>query len=321
MELAGKKILVTGGAGFIGSTLVDLLLRIPTHVTVYDDFDDFYPGKEENATPHAYDRNFRLVRGNILDFESLSAAMKGVSIVFHEAAQAGIRYCIDHPGKAHSSNVTGTLNVLEAARKNKVQKVVYASSSSVYGTPVRVPMDEEHPVSPTNLYGATKLAAEKYCLAYQRTYGLKVICFRYFSVYGPRGRPDQVVASFARSISNGERPRIYGDGKQSRDFTYVSDIVQATCLGASSDVDGEVINAGYGKDYPVSYVARKVAERLNKDIEPEFVPRYEGDFPRTLCSNAKALDLLGWRPKVSFDEGLEKYLDWYVSRMPQTRNS
>ncbi|MDA4127906.1 MAG: NAD-dependent epimerase/dehydratase family protein [Thaumarchaeota archaeon] len=313
--------MVTGGAGFIGSTLVDVLLRVPSQVTVFDSFDDFYPGKEENVRPHAYDRNFRLIRGNILDFEALSAAMKGASVVFHEAAQAGVRYCIDHPEKAHSSNVTGTLNVLEAARKNGVQKVVYASSSSVYGTPVKVPMDEEHPVSPANLYGATKLAAEKYCLAYQRTYGLKVLCLRYFSVYGPRGRPDQVISSFARSISEGQRPRIFGDGQQSRDFTFVSDAVSATCLGATSDVDGEVINVGYGKDFPISFVARKVAERLGKNIVPEFVDGYKGDFPRTLCSNSKAFEMLGWRPRVPFEEGLEKYLDWYVSTTIQTRNS
>ncbi|MDA4126814.1 MAG: NAD-dependent epimerase/dehydratase family protein [Thaumarchaeota archaeon] len=321
MDLTGRKVLVTGGAGFIGSALVEFLLSKGCEVTAYDSFDDFYPGKEENLGPYLNDKDFRLVRGNILDFDSLNDAMGGVSVVFHEAAQAGVRYGIDHPRDAHETNVTGTLNVLEAARKNEVEKVVYASSSSVYGNPVSLPMVEDHPPSPTNPYGATKLAAEKYCIAYQRTYGLKTVCLRYFSVYGPRGRPDQVITAFTNIIARGGRPRIFGDGKQSRDFTYISDVVSATYLGAAVDVDGEIINVGYGKDLSIEFVARKVAEGLGKDVQPDFVKGYEGDFPQTLCSNSKALHQLGWRPKVPFEEGLSKYLEWYRAKMVRPLSS
>jgi UDP-glucose 4-epimerase len=323
LDLAGKKVLVTGGAGFIGSTLVDLLLRLGSKVVVYDNFDDFYAGKEANIAHHLTDKGFTVIDGDILDFERLEAASRGVDIVFHEAAQAGVRYCNEHLEKANNVNVTGTLNVLLAAKKNHVKRLVYASSSSVYGKPVRVPMDEEHPQSPPNLYGSTKLAGEKYSLSFHETFGLPVVCLRYFSVYGPRGRPDMVVASFARSIADGRRPRIFGDGSQSRDFTYVSDVVSATAMSAMSDnAVGQVLNVGYGKDYSVNYVAKKVAEYLGTDTVPEFLPGYDGDFPRTLCSNAKALRLLGWRPNVSFDEGIRFYLDWFKSKPePQTASS
>lgn len=315
MELAGKKVLVTGGAGFIGSTLVDLLLRLGSKVVVYDNFDDFYAGKEANIAHYMTDKNFTVINGDILDFERLEAAARGVDVVFHEAAQAGVRYCNEHLEKANNVNVTGTLNVLLAARKNRVSKLVYASSSSVYGKPVRVPMDEEHPQSPPNLYGSTKLAGEKYSLSFHKTFGLPVVCLRYFSVYGPRGRPDMVVSSFARSIADGRRPQIFGDGSQSRDFTYVSDVVSATAMSAMSDnAVGQVLNVGYGQDHSISYVAKKVAEYFGADTTPEFLPGYDGDFPRTVCSNAKALRLISWRPSVGFDEGLKSYLDWFKSK-------
>lgn len=306
---------MTGGAGFIGSTLVDLLLRLGSKVVVYDNFDDFYAGKDANLAYHLTDKDFKVINGDILDPERLGAAAKGVDIVFHEAAQAGVRYCNEHLEKANDVNVTGTLNVLLAAKKNHVSRLVYASSSSVYGKPVRVPMDEEHPQSPPNLYGSTKLAGEKYSLSFYRTFGLPVVCLRYFSVYGPRGRPDMVVSAFAKSIADGRRPRIFGDGSQSRDFTYVSDVVSATVMSAmSDDAVGQVLNVGYGKDYSVSYVAKKVAEYFGSDIVPEFLPGYDGDFPRTVCSNAKALKLLGWKPSVGFDEGIKSYLDWFKSK-------
>ena len=314
MELAGKKVLITGGAGFIGSHLVDLLLRLGSQITVYDRFDDFYPGKEANVQEFLGRKGFRLVRDDILNSEALGSAMKGADVVFHLAAQAGVRYCMQFPNKANEVNVTGTLNVLEAARKNKVKKLIYASSSSVYGVPVRVPMDEGHPQLPTNLYGATKLAAEKYCLSYHVSYGMDVVCLRYFSVYGPRGRPDQAITAFAESIMRGVSPRIFGDGTQSRDFTYVADAVSATALSAMNDVSGEVFNVGYGKDYSIKFVAERIAKYFGSPIRPEYIASYSADFPRTLCSNSKAMKDLGWRPEIGFEEGLRRFLDWYSSK-------
>jgi nucleoside-diphosphate-sugar epimerase len=208
MELHGKKVLVTGGAGFIGSHLCDSLLLLGCRVVAYDNFDDFYAGKEKNVEHNLRNDKYRLVKGSILEKEKLGALMRGVDVVFHLAAQAGVRYCINNPIKAEEVNAIGTLNVLMAAKEKKVKKMVAASSSSVYGNPTKQVLSEDLPLNPTNPYGVSKLAAEKYCLAFHETYGTPVSCLRYFSVYGPRGRPDQVIYAFAKWVSEGEPPVI-----------------------------------------------------------------------------------------------------------------
>jgi UDP-glucose 4-epimerase len=312
LELSGTKVLVTGGAGFIGSHLADSLLRLGCKVTVLDNFDDFYPGKEDNVRHNLANPKYTLVRGDIREQSCINSACKGVDIVFHLAAQAGIRYCNLDPVKTNSINVDGTINVLNAALKHKVKKFVYASSSSVFGKIVRVPIDENHPTNPTSVYGASKLAAEKYCLAYYESFGLQVTCLRYFSVYGPRGRPDQVIHSFVKSIMNNESPVIFGDGNQSRDFTFVSDIVSATILSAiREESSGKVFNIGYGKEYKIADVAMMIAEALNSNKEPIFKESYQGDFPRTLCNNKRAQELLGWKAQVPLREGISYFIEWY----------
>ncbi|MEM2945564.1 MAG: NAD-dependent epimerase/dehydratase family protein, partial [Thermoproteota archaeon] len=197
VDLAGKRVLVTGGAGFIGSHLVDILIEKGCEVVVLDNFDDFYSGKERNIVRHIGNEKFHLIRGDILNYDLLFHVMKGVEVVFHEAAQAGIRYCNLNPVKAHRVNVEGTLNVLLASREQKVKRIVYASSSSIFGKTSSMPINEEYPTNPSSPYGATKLAGEKYCLSFHDVYGIDVVCLRYFSVYGPRGRPDQVIYSMA----------------------------------------------------------------------------------------------------------------------------
>ena len=311
-ELQGKKVLVTGGAGFIGSTLVDSLLKFGCRVVAYDNFDDFYKGKEGNVKPNLANPKYKLVRADITQADALDAAMKGVDVVFHLAAQAGVRYCIANPVKAETVNVGGTLNVLLSARDRKVKKVVYASSSSIFGNPTRSVLSEDHPLNPTNPYGVSKLAAEKYCLAFHSTYDLPVTCLRYFSVYGPRGRPDQVIYSFAKQLEEGKPPVIYGDGRQSRDFTFVSDIVSGTILAAMADESvGEVFNLGYGKDFPIEKVARMVIQRYGLDIDPKFVDSYKGDFPKTLCQNTKARTILRWTPQVGLEQGIGEFMQWF----------
>ncbi|MDA4126958.1 MAG: NAD-dependent epimerase/dehydratase family protein [Thaumarchaeota archaeon] len=313
MDLTGEQVLVTGGAGFIGSHLVESLLRLGALVTVYDNFDDFYPGKESNLTGAKANPMFRLIAANILDRDKLAAAMKEKSVVFHLAAQAGIRYCNDLPTKANEVNATGTMNVMLAARDCGVKRVVYASSSSLYGEPMRVPMDEDHPLNPTSIYGATKLAGEKYCMALGQSFGIQTTCLRYFSVYGPRGRPDQVISSFGSKVMRRQRPVIYGDGSHSRDFTFVSDVVSATIFSATRDDNqSQIINVGYGKEFKISEVAKKVIKYFGFDVEIDFREESLGDFPRTLCDNAKARSLLSWRPHVDFDHGLKQELDWLV---------
>lgn len=306
---------MTGGAGFIGSHLTERLLDMGAAVTVYDNFDDFYPGKEDNLAGSLGSQGLKVVHGSILDTVSMSKAMADARIVFHLAAQAGVRYGLAHPEKAHQVNVSGTLNVLNLAREFKVQRLIYASSSSVYGNPTKVPISEEHPLNPTNIYGASKLAGEKYCLAYHSSFGLPVTCLRYFSVYGPRGRPDQVLYEMASRVAAGEAPEIFGDGRQSRDFTFVSDIVEGTVLASLKDDSvGEVFNLGYGAEFSMNEAAARVSEYFRSKLAPVYRPAYGGDFPRTLCDNSKARTKLGWMPRVSFSNGLNEFLDWFTKR-------
>ncbi len=313
MDLHGARALVTGGAGFIGSTLVDSLLRLGCTVIAYDNFDPFYTGKEANVRHNLANPKFSLLRGSILEEEGLGKAMKGVDVVFHLAGQPGVKYCIEYPVRAEQVNALGTLNVLQAVRKAKtVKKMIYASSSSIFGAPMKPMLSEDHPQNPTSPYGVSKLAGEKYCLAFHETYGTPVTCLRYFSVYGPRGRPDQVVYSFANRVMNGEPPVIYGNGKQSRDFTFVSDIVGGTVLAAMADESsGEAFNLGYGKEFPIEAVARIIIDSFGADLEPEFREAYKGDFPKTLCQNAKARSILRWSPQVDFQTGVAEFLEWF----------
>jgi len=315
MELKDKKILVTGGAGFIGSNLVDKLLQMGNKVIVYDNFDDFYTGKEKNIEHNLKNSNFRLLKGDILDYSTLVSTLKGVDVVFHEAAQCGVRYSIENPEKANRVNVNGTLNVLMAAKQQRVKKMVFASSSSIFGKPLYVPMDEGHQTNPNSPYGVSKLAAEKYCRSFHEVYGVNVICLRYFSVYGPRGRPDQVIYAFASAIHNNRSPVIYGSGNQTRDFTFVSDVVDATILAAEQEnIGGEVFNIGYGREISINEVFNKVVERLGKkgEIKPKYVESYKGEFPRTLADNTKARKILGWKPKTEFEKGLKIFVNWFT---------
>lgn len=258
---------------------------------------------------------YTLVRGSILDLGLLTSLIRGSDAVVHLAGQAGIRYCNENPFKANETNATGTLNVVASCHSLGVKKLVYASSSSIFGDPIRTPIDESHPTNPNNPYGASKLAGEKYCTSFAKAYGMDVSCLRYFSVYGPRGRPDQVVYAFASKAAKGEPPTIYGDGSYARDFTFISDVVSATILALYRDSEGgRVLNIGFGKDFKMIDVARKVIAHYGGAFEPRFLPKYEGDFSRTLCDNGLARRELGWKPAVSFDEGLSMFLDWFDSK-------
>ncbi len=325
MNLASRKIFVTGGAGFIGSHIVQELLKRDCKVVCYDILDDdFYPGKEENVGLLSANSNFHLIRKDILDYPSLRDAMRGSDIILHEAGQAGVRYCNEKPMKANRVNVEGTLYVLMSAREVGIKEMVYASSSSVFGDPKYIPMDEEHPTRPNSPYGVSKLAGELYCLAFGKVYGIDVSCLRYFSVYGPRGRPDQVIYAFAEKIARGERPVIYGDGEQTRDFTYVSDIVDATILAAekvSERASGEVFNLGHGSKISMNDLARLVIIEMGQEgrISPIYAERSKGDFMHTEANSAKARSVLGWVPKVPLEVGLKHFLKWYTSSERVTR--
>ncbi len=313
MNLSGAKVLVTGGAGFIGSHLTERLLEMGANVTVYDRFDGFYKGKEANLVAASNSENFSLKEGDILDRDVLGSAMKGVDLVFHEAGQAGVGFSVDHPLISNEVNVGGTLNVLVSAKEAGVNRVVYASSSSIFGVPQYLPIDEIHPTRPNSPYGASKLAAELYCNVFHEVYGMDVVSLRYFSVYGPRGRPDQVIHRFAKSLAEGKPPTIRGDGSHSRDFTHVKDIVDATIRAAETDgIGGEVFNIGFGARTSILELAERMIALmgLKGKLEPVYSDEPRGEFPHTQADNRKAIKDLGWKPRISLDAGLRDYIDW-----------
>ncbi len=317
MNLTGSRVLVTGGAGFIGSHLTERLLEMGAYVTVFDRFDRFYKGKESNLVTASDSPGFRLIEGDILDGDRLDSAMKEVDVVFHEAGQAGVGFSIENPRATNDVNVDGTLNVLWLARKNGVKRLVNASSSSIFGKPDYLPIDESHPAHPTSPYGVSKLAAEQYARVFHKVYGMYVVSLRYFSVYGPRGRPDQVIHRFTDSLAHDRPPLINGDGSHTRDFTHVSDVVAATTSAAESeDIGGEVFNIGYGKKTSISELAEKLIALMGRSgkVRPLYVEESKGDFPDTQADNRKAQKLLGWKPKVSLDEGLKDYVERYTSK-------
>ena len=321
MKLDRVRVLITGGAGFVGSHLADLVLQKGNKVTVYDNFSPFYPGKERNIAHNLQKKGYKLIKADIVDYETLSQAMNGVDVVFHQAAQPGVRYSIKHPLESHRINATGTLNVLLAASNSKIPKVVFASSSSVYGLPQSLPISEEHPTNPNSLYAASKLAAEKYCKVFSEIYDLDVVMLRYFSVYGPRGRPDQAVRSFVERIAQGLSPIIFGDGEQTRDFTYVSDVVEANILAAESEkVSGEVFNIGFGGRVSINRLAGMIIDLMGRtgEISPIYEKPYAGDFPHTCADIAKASRMLGYNPKMELMEGLKNFISWYQANIDQT---
>lgn len=314
MNIAGSRVLVTGGAGFIGSHLTEKLLGMGAQVTVYDRFDDFYQGKESNIAEASKMAGFRLVKGDILDRDALESSMKGMDLVFHMAGQAGVGFSVANPFQANAVNVDGTLNVLWLAKAQGVKRIVNASSSSVYGRPEHLPIGEEHPKNPTSPYAVSKLAAEQYCSVFHRNFGTDVVSLRYFSVYGPRGRPDQVVHRFTSSLVKREPLVIHGDGSNTRDFTHVFDIVSATILaGTTEGVGGEAFNIGFGARTSINLLAEKLASLMGMKgtVTPVHDAESKGDFPHTQADNRKAARLLGWEPSMSLDEGLKAYVGWF----------
>ena len=285
-------------------------------VAAYDNLDGFYRGKENNLKKAESSERFKLIRADILDQDSLSKAIEDCQVVFHLAGQAGVRYCNENPLKANQVNVHGTLNVLNCAKQHKVEKLVYASSSSIYGDPAYLPMDEKHPTNPNSPYGVSKLAAEQYCRVFSQVFDMDIASLRYFSVYGPRGRPDQVIYAFAQRISERKQPVIFGDGNQTRDFTFVSDVVDATILASQKDkaTGGEAFNIGHGSRITINELVKKIINGmgLRDTIEPVYAEKSKGDFPDTEANNEKAKHVLGWNPKVNVTEGLKLFFDWFL---------
>jgi len=311
------RCLVTGGAGFIGSHLCEKLLNDGYEVVCLDNFDPYYDPKlkRRNIEPFLVDEKFELVEGDICDKKFIQKVINdGIDYIFHNAAQAGVRISVENPRKPHEVNTTGTLSILEACLDSDVKKIINASSSSVYGKVEYLPFDEAHPKAPISPYGVSKLAAEHYCRVFYEVYGLKTTSLRYFTVYGPRMRPDLAISIFTRSALNNETIEIFGSGNKTRDFTHIDDVVEANLL-AMRKGDGETYNIGSGNRININELAEKIigiAGSKSKIIRTE--PQ-KGDAEHTWASIEKAKKELDWEPAINIDEGLNKYIERHKSKL------
>jgi UDP-glucose 4-epimerase len=309
-KLSGQRIVVTGGAGFVGSNIVERLLKEGAQVVVLD---DFYTGAMENLP--AADPNLEIVRGSVTEYELVRDVIKGAAVVFHEAAR-NIIVSTRNPREDYEVNIGGTLNVLLAARETSVPRIVYASSASVYGNPRYLPINEDDATNMLSPYAVSKFAGENYCKAFYESYGLSVAAVRYSNVYGTRQRPDNpycgVIAKFFESAMNSEAPRIHGDGEQTRDFTYIDDVVEATLLaGISSKAEGQVYNVGTGRETTINQLARIIIHITGAEVEPTYVDRRDIDNIRRRVVNIEKIRReLRWVPSVIIEEGLRRTYQW-----------
>ena len=305
------KYLVTGGAGFIGSHLCERLAK-KGEVVCLDNFDPYYSPqvKWNNIELLIEHPDFELVEGSILDRELLHRVFEDVDYVFHNAAQAGVRISVENPGKTHEVNATGTLNVLEIAANSGVKKVINASSSSVYGKVSYLPFDEEHPNVPVSPYGASKLVAEHYCRVFSELHDLETVSLRYFTVFGPKMRPDLAINIFTGKALNNEPIEIFGDGEKTRDFTFIDNIIDGN-LRAMERGNG-VYNIGGGERVSINGLAEKIVKIVGSDSEIIYSESVKGDAEHTWSDVSKARRELGYKPEVGLDVGLRRYVEWYT---------
>ncbi|MCB6572281.1 SDR family oxidoreductase [Eubacterium limosum] len=308
------KFLITGGAGFIGSNLCEALLKRGHFVRCLDDLST---GKEENIQPFLENTNFEFIKGDIRDLDTCMNACENIDYVSHQAAWGSVPRSIEMPLVYEEINIKGTLNMLEAARQNKVKKFVYASSSSVYGDEPTLPKREGREGNLLSLYALTKRTNEEYAKLYTKLYGLETIGFRYFNVFGRRQDPDgayaAVIPKFVKNLLENEAPTINGDGTQSRDFTYIENVIEANLKGmqAPREAAGEAFNIAYGGQVNLNELYQKLSELLNKKIEPVYGPERAGDIKHSNADIGKARKLLRYAPDYSFERGIELTIEWY----------
>ncbi len=308
-------VLVTGGAGFIGSHLVDQLLRQGHQVTVVDSFDPFYPAavKRGNIAAHLDHRDYTLLAADIRDLEGLRTALAGdFEVIVHLAARAGVRPSIQDPLGYQETNVRGTQNLLELAREREIRQFVFASSSSVYGINPNVPWrEDDYVLLPISPYASTKVSGELLGHVYSHLYGIRFLALRFFTVYGPRQRPDLAIHKFARRMLRGESIPVFGDGSTRRDYTYINDIIQGVRAAMEYDRTAyEVINLGNNRTVGLLEMIRTLEEALGVEARLDFQPPQPGDVPQTWADVGKAERLLGYRPTTEFREGIARFAGW-----------
>jgi len=304
--------LVTGGAGFIGSHLAEGLVKRGKKVRILD---NFATGKRKNIE-HFLDK-IELIEGDIRKPEDCKKAVKDVSVVFHEAAIPSVPKSVEDPALSNSSNVDGTFNMLMAARDAEVKRFVFAASSSAYGDTEISPKHEQIVPGPKSPYAVAKLVGEYYCRCFYECYKLQTIALRYFNVFGPRQDPKSqyaaAIPAFVTSIMQDKAPTVYGTGEQSRDFTFIENVVEANLLAAAApETRGQVVNCACGESVTVNAIIRRINQLLGKDVKPVYAPQRAGDVMHSLADIRLAREVIGYQPKVLFDQGLQLAIDWYV---------
>src|SRR6202165_889199 len=313
-----KNILITGGAGFLGSHLVDRLLGEGAwNITVVDDFNDFYDPsiKRENIGAHLANPNFKVIEADIRDHAALERAFANASYdsIAHLGARAGVRPSLRQPRLYVETNVNGTLNLLELARANGVKQFIFGSSSSVYGINPKIPFSEDDPILNTiSPYAATKAAGELLCHSYAHLYDLRIVCLRFFTVYGARQRPDLAIHKFVQLISAGRPIPVFGDGTTRRDYTYIDDIIAGVRAAMNYDQSNyEVINLGESRTVELRELISLLERELDRRAEIDRQPPQPGDVPQTFADITKARRLLGYNPQTQIEEGIEKFVEWF----------
>src|SRR5215467_717895 len=310
------KILVTGGAGFIGSHLAESMLAAGHTVVILDDFNDFYDPQIKHANIAGFAKDVTVRHVDLRDGTSVRNLFhrEKFEVIAHLAARAGVRPSIQHPQLYYDTNVTGTLHLLEAARVTGVERFIFASSSSVYGASKTVPFSEEQHLTQTlSPYGATKVAGELLCSTYSHLYQMRVVALRYFTVYGPRQRPDLAIHQFTRRIYAGQPIDQFGDGTTQRDYTYIDDIIQGTM--AAFDYDGpmyDLFNLGENQTIQLKDLISAIENALGKEAKINQLPEQPGDMPLTYADISKARKLLGYNPTTKLSEGLPKFVEWFL---------
>lgn len=308
--LNNKRIVVTGGAGFIGSNLVHTLAKENEVVVI----DDLSTGHKANIQDLLDTDSIQFIKGSITDRSFLQHLFKDVDYVFHEAAIPSVPRSVKDPNRSHEANATGTLNVLLAAKDNMVTKVIYASSSSVYGDTPTLPKREDMPPNPLSPYAVSKLTGEYYCQVFTQVYTLQTICLRYFNVYGPhqdpRGEYAAVIPRFITTILNGFSPHIYDDGTQTRDFTFVDDVVQVNIHAAEQKAVG-VFNVAGGKQISINDLAKRIIDMVGKDLELIYDTARPGDIKHSLADISKMKQTLKYTPQIDIKKGLEETVRWF----------